>query len=338
MNLKIFVNKNEINDATSFYVDVLKKGFSKIFDNIGQTSEIENLSKDDYVLIITLRSFIKVLLHNRNQKIIFWFQGVEPEELQMTNKFTLRLFLRIKYFELLERLALKKSKFIFFVSNRMAQHYKDKYGYKKENFMVMPCYNKELDKSSFYINGKYKTPTFVYAGGLMAWQCFEDTLRLFNEIKISYKDARLTVLTREIDKAQILLEKYGIKDAIVKFVALEELQHELSKYKYGFLLRQDSIVNNVATPTKFNSYMSAGLIPVVSDVIHDFSSYINSLDTKVSVDSLRDFNNTLTQIKRIETNGVKPDKLEKEFTHLFDSYYNTDRYIKLISTKPKQFL
>lgn len=39
---------------------------------------------------------------------------------------------------------------------------------------------------------------------------------------------------------------------------VSQLNEEHAKYKFGFLLRMDDVVNNVATPTKYNSYLTLG--------------------------------------------------------------------------------
>ncbi|MFW2044353.1 hypothetical protein ACG9ZE_22230, partial [Acinetobacter sp. ULE_I053] len=117
------------------------------------------------------------------QFIFHWFQGVTPEEAKML--FSNKRFqgnIRWLYLSLFERFVLFFSKFNFFVSDAMLDHYKRKYNYRKNNFMIMPCYNQKLNINAFH-DGKYKDPTFVYAGSLSDWQCINETLQVFKGIQ-----------------------------------------------------------------------------------------------------------------------------------------------------------
>ena len=105
--------------------------------------------------------------------------------------------------------------------------------------------------------------------------------KAFGESKSKQEEDR--IITAEVSiikgkfgkKANNLIEEHNIKTAYVKYVDLRDLNNELLKYKYGFLLRRDNLVNNVATPTKMNSYLACGLIPIFTDAITDYKDQIN---------------------------------------------------------------
>lgn len=337
--LKIFLQNNESNDATSFYIKLMVEGLSSNFDRIEYVSDVSMISKKDVVLVITLRSIAKILRHRFNQRFIFWYQGVEPEELSLTTH-NLRNTIRIKYFELLERLVFHKALFIFFVSNAMLSHYQKKYGYNKSNYMIIPCFNVPLEKDAFYMQGKYEKPTFVYAGGMMGWQCIPETLRLFHRLQELLPSASLTLLTREKEVAMSLCKKenLNLNSVSIKFVPLKDLPEELKKYKYGFLIRQDLLMNNVSTPTKFNSYMSVGIIPIISTVIHDFNDMISDVKFMVTVPVDMDFNETISQIVNLETAKINPGEIFDEYDGLFNKYYNPSKYIYQIQTIIQKYL
>ena len=194
---------------------------------------------------------------------------------------SLSKYFRKALWEFLERFALKHAEKIFFVSETMLGHYKRKYGYAKKNHFIMPCFNQELDLSCFTVD-KYKSPSFVYAGSMSRWQCIDETLLLYKKIKQQFPQAALTLLTKEQEYAKQLCEKYHVT-ADIQFVPSSELQNKLKEYKYGFIVRDDITVNNVATPTKMNSYMAAGVIPVYSDVIGDFKSQFSDVLYTISL-------------------------------------------------------
>ena len=321
----IFVEKQEMNDATSFYIGTIKSAIEKITDEVKVVSSIKEIGKNDIVIVVTIKTFFLVWLKNRKQTIYIWFQGILPEEnLIMFKGF--KKYFKFFYNRILEKLALTYCKKIFFVSEAMHMHYKKVYGYKGSKHLIMPCFNQEISEECFK-DEKYNNPSFVYAGNLAKWQCVDKTLELFKSIKANFPLATITLLTKEKEKALELAKEYGIRDITVKYVPYTELNTEMSKYKYGFLLREDNAVNNVATPTKMNSYMACGVIPVFSDVIGDFKYALSEVKYKISVSS---FDDCINDLKEIENNGVNSTEILKEYKRVFATYYSKDFYIDKI--------
>ena len=194
----------------------------------------------------------------------------------------------------------------------------------------MPCFNQGIDESCFTAS-KYEKPTFVYAGNMSKWQCVNESIGLFSKIKEKLPEASLTILTADQNEARALLSKHNV-EAEVKYVSLSKLSAEMGKYKYGFLLRDDILINNVATPTKMNSYMASGVIPVFSDVISDFKDVFSPLKHIVTCGK-DDFNSSIEQIVKIEEQGVDAREVLNEYRGVFGTYYNRDAYITRIAEK-----
>ena len=65
------------------------------------------------------------------------------------------------------------------------------------NAFVMPCFNEEMDREQFLVHD-YNDNVFIYAGTLAAWQCFEQTVRLYKQIEETYGNiVRFLVLTQQ---------------------------------------------------------------------------------------------------------------------------------------------
>lgn len=94
--------------------------------------------------------------------------------------------------------------------------------------------------------------------------------RLLQENRRKRGDVELRVFTFSVDQANKLLEERGIKNYSVTSVPPDQMTEALRDVKFGFVLRDDIAVNNVATPTKLSSYLSAGVIPVYSTALKDF--------------------------------------------------------------------
>ena len=196
----------------------------------------------------------------------------------------------------------------------------------------MPCFNQEIHADCFY-GEKYRFPSFVYAGSLVKWQSFDETVCLFNKIKKQIKNASLTIITSDIEEAKQRLLVAGLSDIEVKTVPYYELNNELSKYKYGFLLLENIILNNVATPTKMSSYLACGVIPIYSAIIKDFDKQLGHLRWIV-----RDYENqdeTVERILEIEKRSPEAREIFEEYSNVFDSYYRREKYIDKIAQSIK---
>lgn len=325
---KIYLDKKDINDATSYYINILKTAVEEKGFECNITHKTSNINSEDIVIVVKVTSFFRVFKKNPKQKIIIWFQGVQPEELLISDTFFIKKIVYYCILRALELLAIKKAKSILFVSEAMAQHYKSKYHYHKDNYFIMPCFNLPLNKESFFINTKYDEPNFVYAGSMDKWQCIKETIQNFNHIKKNIPNAKLTILTNQQSLAQkIVLENDGSQISI-KYVEKELLQTELMKYKYGFILRNDITVNNVSTPTKINSYMSSGIIPIISTCIKDFNKVSSQANYILKISQINDFNNNALIVRNFENKKINPVEIYNEFKDIFNKYYNTDFYIK----------
>jgi len=119
----------------------------------------------------------------------------------------------------------------------------------------------------------------------------------------------------------------GVKNYSVNCVPKEKVKAELEEVSYGFVLREDIIVNNVATPTKFSSYLSTGVIPIYSKCLEDFDSVAKEMKcafgtaNPVNIDELIEFINNTPDLSIIEN----------EIKQIFDGYYNTERHVKNIA-------
>ena len=204
--------------------------------------------------------------------------------------------------------------------------------------MVMPCYNLQYEQASYSSLSRYDNPSFVYAGSLSVWQNMDETLQVYKHIENKLEKSTLTLLTNEHKKAADLINFYKIKSANVKYVELEHLNMELLKYKYGFLLRKNNLVNNVATPTKMNSYLACGLIPVYTNTIYDYAKNINLKSFNLEVDSNLSAKEIADIVIKFENTHKNYSKLAIEIKSIFESYYDDNKYIHHIKSKLKNYL
>lgn len=313
-----------------FYADVIGKGLEKAgyfkYEAIS-IKEIDNIDKKS--IIISISHYLTVKLWSKGFKnIIYWVQGSSPDESFMRNNSHWRKFI----ISTIERVALAKAKYVFMVSGSMHEHYKRKYNkdfsYKT---YIMPCYNSELSEELFFTPAKYENEVYCYVGGLSVWQCFPETVELYKKIEEKNPNACFKVFTGDQDKAKQILEEKGVKNFEVKYVTPDKLVGELASCKYGFIVRAESPVNYVATPTKLSNYMAAGLIPIVSNAVGFFEEILCNAKNAVVLNGQND----LDKILAVSKKDTKAEEVYAEFDSLFEKFYNTEEHIKYIAEQIK---
>ncbi|MDO5104288.1 hypothetical protein [Capnocytophaga sp.] len=331
-NIKIFLppNRDSLNDATQYYVELIERAIKKSGGSTVRCKYLKEINRGDTVLTIELFPFVQVFLL-KGAKVIHWVQGVSPEEARLNKPGRLFYYARC----LMEMFVLRFSKWLFLVSNAMLKHYEKKYPVSiAKKAIIIPCYNKHLLKEPFFVENRYKTPTFVYAGSLSKWQCFEEMIAIYKGVQEKIENCKLTVLTAETEKANHILRQNELKNFEVKYVPLAELERELSKHKYGFLIRKHDVINYVATPTKMNSYLAVGLLPIFTDAVGDFNEKINLQTYELKLSGNIDVEQAVKAIVDFEKNTtIDPDGYYRLVKNLFDDYYSDDKNIHLITTK-----
>lgn len=199
----------------------------------------------------------------------------------------------------------------------------------------MPCFNEQYTES-VYANKNYEKKVFSYVGSLAKWQCFEETVDLYKSIESKVSGTFFKVLTFNVDEAKEILKSKGIKNYSVACVPKERVFEELKDVTYGFIVRKDSVVNNVATPTKFSSYMSAGVIPIFSSCLKDFAVLSDKIKYAKKIGELSE--SVVDDIVRFVKQDINVSEIKKEYKSVFDTYYNKDVHRNNISTLLKKLL
>jgi hypothetical protein len=174
------------------------------------------------------------------------------------------------------------------ISQQLVSHFSKSIAFSKENVSIIPCtLDTKFFTDAFQISENRITQLrkengfetediiFVYAGSTAPWQSF-DLMKTFLEpyLKKSekYKVLFLSKLNAELQ---------SFKEAFPKQVLVQHVTHDkvvdyLSLGDYGLLLRNQSVTNLVASPTKFGEYLFAGLQVLISEGLGDFSEFVKS--------------------------------------------------------------
>lgn len=191
--------------------------------------------------------------------------GVVPEEFRMHNDFYSALI-----YENQERSAVRRAGLVIVVTEAMRQYLQQKFrqGLKAQStcFPMFPSLNLTQAERPL-IDGM---PIVVYAGGLHKWQ---QVPKMVDAIIKTAACCKHRFYTPEPDVVRAMLPADLMNKVTVEAKAHSELMNLYSECHYGFILREDIIVNRVACPTKLVEYLAMGIVPIVdSEDIGDFKA------------------------------------------------------------------
>ena len=324
--MTVYYFKEDCRNVTEYYYGII---LSAVRNKGIPCKELERcdfktartIPKEDYVLATTLKSFIILYLLGR-RKFIYWYQGITPEENFLMFKSRWRYLL----YSFLEKLSLKTVKYKIGVSEYQFEHFEEKYKIKIDmsTVFIMPCFNSELNEISFKTPEKYEKNVFCYAGGTQAWQGFDKILRIYAEIEKKRDDVFLKIYSKDIDSAKRMIEEVNLKHYSVGCVPQSQMDNALADCKFGFIIREDNIINNVATPTKLGTYLANGVIPIFSSSIKSFADLANVYQYLCCVDE----NNVISKIEDAISMNVDCKTIQQEYECVFNKFYNKEEYVK----------
>lgn len=322
-----------VKDKKRIYLSIsLKRNFNKKIEYIDNCSIYhlnlfkdflfirEIINKSDVIYSHSIMNLIRVNFIYDPKKTILDIHGVVPEEHQEVGK----VFLS-KIYNFVEKKAIIKCKNLIFVTNNMLNYYENKYNrcLKNKSIILPIC---DVFSNSDIVNVKDNLrPIVTYAGGIQKWQNIDLMFETIKEMNILSNGLYDFYLFFPQQSLEYIKNKYQmiISDAHVNISSLpkEEMINFLKKADYGFILRDDMVVNQVACPTKLIEYIENDIIPIVkSRNIGDFNNMglqsifyqdlLTSQD-KLSVAEARKINKNI--LKKFKLNVIINRKKLKEY-------------------------
>lgn len=264
LHTSIFKNRKK-----KVIIDGLKTQIScNIFLHFFVIMSLFNKSSIIYIQSIynALNTILFILLYNKFY--VLDLHGVVPEELIMQKKKKLAFI-----FSNIEKILFKKINIGIAVTNKMAEHYKIKYPNSNAKYIIYAILPSHLMPYEVETS-ENDTVEVIYSGNTQVWQNID--LMLSSIKKNINNQFNFTILTGEPEKFIEKLNKYGIdiNKITLKSVKPEELEGFYKKSHYGFVLRDDILVNRVACPTKIIEYLNYGITPIIlSEKIGDFEDF-----------------------------------------------------------------
>ncbi len=322
----IWIKKEKIvATVADFYLDTIALGLQKAGLEVKAIHEWDEMDYKEGDRVLVIGATRAMELWKRKIPYLYWAQGIWPEESRLRGGSRLRCLVQ----SYLEKKSLKRAEFLFFVSKSMKNHFETKYKLQfHEKCYIMPCANEQFHREAFDVPGKYESNVFCYAGALSQWQCFEETVALYKRIEERRPDSHLLLLVKDRQAAVQMLQKYNVKNYSIDYVSVEELPRVLEKAKFGLVLRQDSPINAVATPTKVATYLCNGLIPIYS---HTLTGIGEILKDAVYPVCYRNDGDISEIIQRME-NPPLPKEVLSDLETVYQKTYQRARHILEIAS------
>ena len=187
---------------------------------------------------------------------------------------------RHRYSNYQERLTIKHADINFCVSNKMIAYLAEKHNLHNDRFeLTRSSFDPEIFRDfNFNKKGEAKKclglggrMVFIYMGHKSSWQLTRKVVEFFSKLKEHMPEAFMILLSNDLETAQESFERAGLdrNDYIVKYVKHEEVPLYCYSADLAILIRDDSIVNQVASPVKFSEYLASGAAVLLSPTIGD---------------------------------------------------------------------
>lgn len=191
--------------------------------------------------------------------------GVVPEEFRLHNDFYSAVL-----YEREELLAVRKSDMVIVVTDAMHNYLRQKYReHLRGEVSVFPMFPNIAPTLAprAYVDGK---PVVVYAGGLHKWQ---QVPKMIDAISRTASICAYRFYCPDPDSVRTMLPAAVTAEVTVDRKSHDELIALYPECHYGFILREDIVVNHVACPTKLVEYLGMGIVPIVdSENMGDFGA------------------------------------------------------------------
>jgi hypothetical protein len=220
---------------------------------------------------------LKILPFFPWDKVIFDAHGIVPEELAGDGHALASRILTIA-----ERTAVRRSRLLVSVTQRMREHFTAKYSRSDTNdliYPILPHFDISNGSRDAVLNADRKPCSVIYAGGLQSWQNVDKMITA----SIQCPTLCYTFLTGDVATLRGKLDAVQLPQVVCESAPPQAVKDRYLAHVYGYILREPILVNAVACPTKLIEYLYWGVLPIViTPKIGDFDEHtlhsINLLD------------------------------------------------------------
>lgn len=213
-----------------------------------------------------------------NVKFIFDYHGVVPEEHKFFNNENEDW--NYFYLKQIEKISILRANHIICVSNKFKEYLIKEYCIPPLRIDVVPCCVSQVKSVIREQNIRLKNQlglrerkVIVYAGSITKYQCMREMAFLFSELIKRDNSFYFLFLSayRDYDVFDKLMKENKVSSNYyaLKSIPQEEVHDYLCMSDYALIIREDHLLNRVASPTKIAEYLMAGLPIIGTNCIGD---------------------------------------------------------------------
>lgn len=290
------------------------------------------ISKINPAVIVGRGAFAAALALNfkQNRKICFDGRGAYFAEL---NEYNVVPDEKVKREILtLEKKVVLESDFRLAVSQQLVEYWKEKFGYNSDQHVVIPC---TLNSHSlaearashpkgceqFYF--KPEDIVIAYSGSGAGWQSLKMLDDALLPVFKTNENLKLLLLVHSVPGDFQLAKLYPqrVQQAWLK---PEQVLSSISCCDYGWMVREKSDTNRVASPVKFAEYLAAGLRVIISPGLGDYPEFIKQHDAGMIFEE-----NAAPAFDK--TTGAEKARISSLAKQFFTKEVYRDRYLRLLA-------
>lgn len=250
------------------------------------------------LLSIIIKSFfdpsIKVIYDNRG---LFIDERIFRGDIKKAS-------IKEKFFRWIEEYILKNCDSLVVVSNEFKKYLIKTFGSNiGEKITVINNRTKIATKFNFeeLINLKPQNHIVcVYSGSAARWQNISEMFDLFNQAVSEIKNIKIKIFTYHLEEFQKRKILYPDLENSVEIISLdsEKVSENLIRCNFAVLLRNNDLINNVASPLKFGEYLAAGLPVIISEGIGDTRELIEKYNVGVIIKD-NDYESAISELQEL---------------------------------------
>jgi glycosyltransferase involved in cell wall biosynthesis len=190
----------------------------------------------------------------------------------------------------LEKLLIKKCTAQVVVSNYFKSYIIEKNlqyttNIKEKTFVITN--GTKIDESRIFIEKDRSRITGVFVGSAAKWQNLDGVINLIKISQNINKSLYFKIISYNIEVFENAIKQSGLDNSRIELMHVEshKIQAIIASSSFGVLLREDNLINNVASPLKFAEYLSAGLPILISKGIGDTEEVIKKYNIGVIVEN-----------------------------------------------------
>jgi hypothetical protein len=162
-----------------------------------------------------------------------------------------------------------------------------------ENYKIIPC---PVSEKFFYFNSKLRSVSrkeynikdndkvYLYSGSMVAYQSLNEQYDFYKKLLFNPQNI-IFIITSEPGKAKQIFKDLKSKRLFILNATFENINSFYNLADFAILLRENKLLNQVASPTKFGEYCLSGLPVIMNDTVDqaifvakEIGNYISILD------------------------------------------------------------